>query len=126
LVGITVEEFKKNLGIFKVPGGVLFVNPDLLDITTSATTGKITGSKLKAGLMSAPAPGTFGNFPVNSLTGPQYWNFDFQPDKEDPDHGKSEVGDQVNSDQHLQPPKFRFRNSERLMTLHSAAYHTAW
>jgi hypothetical protein len=76
LVGITVEEFKKNLGIFKLPGGVLFVNPDLLDLTISSTTGKITGAKLKAGLMSAPAPGTFGNFPVNSLDGPSYFNFD--------------------------------------------------
>jgi len=27
-------------------------------------------------LMSAPAPGTFGNFPINSLSGPSYFNFD--------------------------------------------------
>jgi hypothetical protein len=26
--------------------------------------------------MAAPAPGTFGNFPVNGLSGPSYFNFD--------------------------------------------------
>jgi hypothetical protein len=30
----------------------------------------------KAGLMAAPAPGTFGNFPINSLSGPRYFNLD--------------------------------------------------
>ena len=76
LTGITVEEFKKNLGIFKTSSGVFFVNPNLLNITVSPATGKATSSVLKPGLMSAPAPGTFGNFPVNSLDGPSYFNFD--------------------------------------------------
>jgi hypothetical protein len=26
--------------------------------------------------MAAPAPGTFGNFPVNALSGPSYFNLD--------------------------------------------------
>jgi hypothetical protein len=26
--------------------------------------------------MAAPAPGTLGNFPINSLDGPSYFNFD--------------------------------------------------
>ncbi len=77
LTGITFEEFKKNLGLYKTPAGLFFVNPDLLNITISPTTGKATQSVLKPGLMSAPAPGTFGNFPVNGLTGPSYFNFDF-------------------------------------------------
>jgi hypothetical protein len=75
LTGITFEEFRKNIGLFKTPSGVFFVNPDLLDITLNAA-GKATAAKLKAGLMSAPAPGTFGNFPVNGLDGPSYFNFD--------------------------------------------------
>jgi hypothetical protein len=83
LVGITVDEFKKNLGIFKTPGGILFVNPDLLDLTFNSA-GKITASRLKEGLMTAPAPGTFGNFPVNSLDGPEYWNLDMSLTKRIP------------------------------------------
>jgi hypothetical protein len=75
LTGITFEEFRKNLGLFKTPAGLFYVNPDLLNITVNAA-GKATSSTLKPGLMSAPAPGTFGNFPINSLNGPSYFNFD--------------------------------------------------
>jgi hypothetical protein len=75
LTGITFEEFKKNVGLYKTSSGVFFVNPDLLTITTNAA-GKATAAVLKPGLMTAPAPGTFGNFPVNSLDGPGYFNFD--------------------------------------------------
>jgi len=74
LTGISFEEFRKNLGLFKTPAGLFFVNPNLLNITV--VNGKATSSTLKPGLMSAPAPGTFGNFPVNSLDGPSYFNFD--------------------------------------------------
>lgn len=75
LVGITFDDFKKNVGLFKIPGGVFFINPNLLDITYNSA-GKVATSKLKAGLMAAPAPGTFGNFPVNSINGPNYFDFD--------------------------------------------------
>jgi len=75
LVGISFEEFKKHVGIFKTPGGVFFIDPALLDITTNAA-GKVTKSTLKAGLITAPAPGQLGNFPVNSLNGPQYFDAD--------------------------------------------------
>jgi len=81
LTGITFEEFKKNIGLFKTPTGVFFVNPSLLNQTISPTTGKATAAVLKPGLMSAPAPGTFGNFPVNSLNGPSYFNFDLSVTK---------------------------------------------
>jgi len=76
LTGISFEEFKKNVGLFKTPAGLFFVNPSLLDLTIDSKTGKATAAKLKAGLMSVPAPGTFGNFPVNGVDGPSYFNFD--------------------------------------------------
>ncbi|HEV7905704.1 MAG TPA: carboxypeptidase regulatory-like domain-containing protein [Pyrinomonadaceae bacterium] len=76
LVGITFEEFKQNLGVFRTPTGVYFINPNLLDIVTNPTTGAFVSSTLKPGLMAAPAPGTFGNFPRNSLNGPRYFNVD--------------------------------------------------
>ena len=34
--------------------------------------------------MAAPAPGTLGNFPVNSLVGPNYFNLDFSITKRIP------------------------------------------
>jgi len=79
LTGITYDEFKKNIGLFKTPAGVFFVNPNILNLTiptTGASAGKATAAVLKPGLMSAPAPGTFGNFPVNALSGPSYFNLD--------------------------------------------------
>ena len=84
LVGISFNDFKKNIGLFKTPGGIFFVNPAILDVTRDAVTGKVVTSKLKSGLMSAPAPGTFGDFPVNALSGPHYFNFDFSVTKRIP------------------------------------------
>jgi len=75
LTGISFEEFKKHVGLFKTPGGVFFIDPALLDITYTAA-GKVATSKLKAIYMTAPAPGTFGNFPLNSLSAPSYFNVD--------------------------------------------------
>jgi len=75
LVGMSFEDFKKNVGVFKDERGIFFINPDLLDITLNSR-GQVATSKLKAGLMTAPAPGTFGNFPLNSLNAPSYFNVD--------------------------------------------------
>jgi hypothetical protein len=74
LVGITFEDFKKNLGIFRTPQGIFFINPTLLNITVSAT-GAVS-SVPKPGLFGAPNVGYFGNFPINSLRGPSYFNWD--------------------------------------------------
>jgi hypothetical protein len=76
LVGISFEEFKKNVGIFRTPGGVFWFNPDLLDITLSPTTGRVVSSTLKPGLLGQPAPGTFGNFPLNALDAGRFFNLD--------------------------------------------------
>ena len=76
LVGISFEEFKKNIGIFKTGDGVFFINPALLNIQRDLNTGKATTITLKEGLLGSPAPGTFGNFPRNALTGPNYFQTD--------------------------------------------------
>jgi hypothetical protein len=75
LTGITFEEFSNNVGLYRDKGGIFFINPAILDITYNAT-GRVQTSRLKPGLMTAPAPGTFGNFPINSLNGPSFFNFD--------------------------------------------------
>jgi hypothetical protein len=77
LVGISFDEFKKNLGVFRTPAGVFFINPRLLDIVTDPATGNLISSRLKDGLLGAPAAGTFGDFPINSLNGPRFFQTDF-------------------------------------------------
>lgn len=76
LGSLTFNEIKKNLGVFRTPLGVFFINPNLLDIVTNPTTGALTSARLKAGILGAPAPGTFGNFPLNSLFGPNFTQTD--------------------------------------------------
>jgi hypothetical protein len=79
-VGIGLDELRSNAGIFKTSSGVYFFNPNLLNITTDDK-GQFTGSMVNPGLLDAPAPGRFGNFPINSITGPSYWQADFSVSK---------------------------------------------
>lgn len=75
LLGMSFEEFKQNVGVFRTPGGVFWFNPDLLDITLNSA-GRVQTSTLKPGLLGQPAPGTFGNFPMNSLNSGRFFNID--------------------------------------------------
>lgn len=75
LLGMSFEEFKKNVGFYNTPLGLFFINPDLLNITTNAQ-GRYTGSTIKPGILGDPAAGSMGNFPFNSLHGPRYFNVD--------------------------------------------------
>jgi hypothetical protein len=84
LVGISFEEFSKNVGIFRTPQGVFWFNPELLNITTSPTTGRIVSSTLNPGLLGPPAPGTFGNFPMNGIDSGRFFNFDLSATKRFP------------------------------------------
>lgn len=85
LVGQTFEQFKANIGVFRTPVGIFFINPTQLNIVTAtnATTGAVTltSARLKDGILGAPAPGTFGNFPTNSLFGPNFTVTDFNLSK---------------------------------------------
>jgi Carboxypeptidase regulatory-like domain len=83
LVGMTFEEFKKNVGVFRTPGGVFWFNPDLLNVTLSPT-GRVLSSTLQSGLLGQPAPGTFGNFPMNSISAGRFFNLDMSAIKRFP------------------------------------------
>jgi hypothetical protein len=72
LVGMSFEEFKKNIGVYRTPSGVFFINPALLNIVTNPTTGAVQSVTLKDGILAAPAVGKLGNFPLNSLYGPHF------------------------------------------------------
>jgi hypothetical protein len=75
LVGTTFEEFKRHLGVFKTGAGVFFIDPAMLNLTFGAN-GQLNTSTLKEGLLGAPAPGTFGNFPLNAIFGPNFTQTD--------------------------------------------------
>ena len=76
LVGMSFEEFKSHIGVFRHATGVYFIDPAILNIVTNPTTGAFVSSNIKPGILAAPAPGSFGNFPMNSLNGPRYFNID--------------------------------------------------
>ncbi|HEY5883747.1 MAG TPA: hypothetical protein VIT88_03630, partial [Pyrinomonadaceae bacterium] len=84
LLGMSFEEFKKNVGVFRTPGGVFWFNPDLLDITLSPTTGQVVSSTLKPGLLGQPTAGTFGDFPLNSISAGRFFNLDMSATKRFP------------------------------------------
>ncbi len=83
LVGMSFEEFKRNVGVFRTPGGVFWFNPEMLNITHNAA-GRVVSSTLKPGLLGQPAPGTFGNFPMNSLNSGRFFNLDMSVTKRFP------------------------------------------
>jgi len=90
LAGISFGDFENAVGIFKTPDGVFFIDPKLLNITRNAA-GQFTGATLKPGLLAAPAPGTFGNFPRNSINGPGYSQVDFSLTKRTRAYEKADV-----------------------------------
>ncbi len=77
LTGATFEQIKDAMGVYKTPQGVFFINPNLLNINVSPTTGKLVDARLKDGLLGPPLPGSFGNMPRNNITGPAFTQFDF-------------------------------------------------
>jgi hypothetical protein len=76
LTGMTFEEFKQNVGVFRRPDGVYWFNPDLLNITLNPTTGRFVSSTIKPGIFGAPNAGEFGNFPMNSLNSGRFFTAD--------------------------------------------------
>lgn len=76
LVGMSFEEFRRNIGVFKTGVGVFYINPSLLDLDIGPD-GQLRSATLKEGIFEAPAPGTFGNFPLNSLHRPNFTQTDF-------------------------------------------------
>jgi hypothetical protein len=77
LGGMSFDQLKKQFGVFRHPLGVFYINPGLLNITTNPTTGRLATATLKPGILGIPDPGEFGDFPLNSLTGPRFFQTDF-------------------------------------------------
>jgi hypothetical protein len=107
LVGITSEDFANSTGIFRTPSGVFFVDPKLLNITTNAA-GQLTGATLKDGLLGAPAPGTFGNFPRNLIDSPNFSQVDISLTKMTRFYEKANVEFKANFINAFNHPNFGF------------------
>lgn len=89
LVGISFEEFKNNMGLYRTGSGVFFISPNLLNVTTNSAD-RLTSATLKEGLLGPPAPGTFGDFPRASINGPRFFQTDFSVIK------RTYIGEQLN------------------------------
>ena len=111
LLGMTFEEFKRNVGIYRTPGGIFWFNPEYLDITHDSQ-GRVTQSTLKDNLIGQPEPGTFGNFPINSLHAGTFFNLDMSLTKRFP------VGERVSLElkttfiNMLNTPSFNFGTTQ--------------
>lgn len=70
-----VSDFKENFGVFRRPEGVYYFNPDYLNITL-APNGQLLTATLKDGILGAPPPGQFGNFPRNAMNAPTFFQMD--------------------------------------------------
>jgi hypothetical protein len=97
------------MGIFKTPDGVFFINPNMLNITRNAA-GVFTGATLKPGLLAAPAPGTFGNFPRNSINGPSFTQVDLSVSKRTRFYERGDVEFKVNFLNAFNNPNFAFNS----------------
>ena len=71
------------LHLIVTPSGVFFINPAILNINTNAS-GRYVSSTLQSGLLGIPDAGEFGNFPINSLNGPTFFNVDMSVTKRIP------------------------------------------
>ena len=107
LVGMTSEQFRDAAGIFKTPAGVFFFDPNLLNITTNAQ-GRLTGATLKNGLLAAPAPGTFGNFPRNLINSPNFHQVDISLTKITRFYEKANIEFKANFINAFNTPNFAF------------------
>ena len=89
LLGMSFAEFKRNIGIYRRPEGIFFFNPDYLNIT-NASDGSLQTATLKNGILGAPPPGQFGNFPRNALNAPMFFQADLGVTK------RTRIGEHVN------------------------------
>jgi hypothetical protein len=76
-IGDAVETIRKNIGVFRTPQGVFWLNPDLLNIAVSPTTGLATSSTLKPGLFRHPDAGEIGYLGEGMFKSPRFFQTDF-------------------------------------------------
>ena len=76
-IGNAVETIRKNSGVFRTPEGVFWINPELLNIVVSSTTGLADSSRLKPGLFRHPDAGEIGYLGEGMFKSPRFFQTDF-------------------------------------------------
>jgi Carboxypeptidase regulatory-like domain len=76
-IGNAVETIRRNIGVFRTPQGVFWINPELLNIAVDATTGLATSSRLKPGLFRHPEAGEIGYLGEGMFKSPRFFQADF-------------------------------------------------
>ena len=76
-IGNAVETIRRNIGVFRTPQGVFWINPELLNIAVDATTGLATSSRLKPGLFRHPEAGEIGYLGEGMFKSPRFFQTDF-------------------------------------------------
>jgi hypothetical protein len=75
---MSMNQFQSQLGVFKTPAGVFFINPNsgLITISGAKTTPFLCTPGQTKPCFDFPAAGQFGNTPFNGWNGPQIFNQD--------------------------------------------------
>lgn len=87
LRNMSVADFQKQLGVYKVPGGVFFINPQsgLINVTSKTLPSGLLSVSSQAVMCTAgqttpcfdhPAAGQYGNLPLLGFNGPNFFNSD--------------------------------------------------
>jgi hypothetical protein len=76
-IGNAVETIRRNIGVFRTPQGVFWINPELLNIAVDARTGLATSSRLKPGLFRHPDAGEIGYLGEGMFKTPRFFQTDF-------------------------------------------------
>lgn len=79
---LSVEQVQKYLGIFKMPYGVLFIDPSapFMRITTDAQ-GRLSSAQVDTTKLQSPAAGQLGGLPLGAFSTPMVWNADIAVSK---------------------------------------------
>ncbi len=76
-IGDAMNIVKNSIGIFRTPQGVYWIDPKLLNVTVSSTTGLATNATLQTGLFKHPDPGQLGTMSFNLFQSPRFFQTDF-------------------------------------------------
>jgi hypothetical protein len=87
LENMSISDFKNQLGVYKVPGAVFYINPNsgLVKVTTTTGSNGLPNVSSTAVMCTAgqttpcfahPIAGSYGNMPILGFAGPQFFNSD--------------------------------------------------
>lgn len=78
LRNMTMDQFKNQLGTFKTPNGVFWINPNsgLVTINGTVSSPVMCAPGQTTPCFDHPAAGQFGNMPILGFNGPQFFNQD--------------------------------------------------